>query len=132
MELQKLVARNLHEAMEKKFYGEVNQSALARMSKVSQKTISNILSAAAKSDQEVESLPSTNIAIIAALAETLGVPPWVLLHPDPERAARLDDMYKTIERDFRSLPPHAGKRDQFGGTVIGEIESHVAKVNGKK
>ena len=131
VELQKLVARNLHNAIEKKFYGEVNQSALARMSKVSQKTISNILSATAKSDADVEALPSTSIAIIATLADTLGLPAWVLLHPDPERAARLDDMYRSIERDFKSLPPHAGKRDKLGGTVIGETESQAQKFKTK-
>lgn len=118
--------------MEKKFYGDVNQSALARMSKVSQKTISNILSATSKPDAEVEQLPSTSIAILATLAESLGLPAWVLLHPDPERAARLDDMYKSIERDFKTLPPHAGKRDQLGGTVIGNIDNPVAKTSTKK
>lgn len=132
MELQRLIARNLHDAMEKKFYGDVNQSALARLAKVSQKTISNILSATSRPDVEVEQLPSTSIAIIATLAETLGLPPWALLHPDPERAARLDDMYRSIERDFNSLPPHNGKRDNMGGVVLGEIAKNVAKAKAAK
>lgn len=127
VELQKLVAKNLHTAMERKFYGEVNQSALARMSNVSQKTISNILSACAKSDEDIEALPSTSIAIIATLADTLGLAPWVLLHPDPERAAKLDDMYKLIETDIKTLPPHAGKRDKLGGVIIGEVQPRSKK-----
>lgn len=127
MELQRLIATNLHKAMERKFYGDVNQSALARLAKVSQKTISNILSATSRPDEEVESLPSTSIAIIATLAETLGLPPWALLHPDPERAAKLDDMYRSIERDFSSSSSRDGKRDDMGGVVLGEIAKNATK-----
>jgi transcriptional regulator with XRE-family HTH domain len=132
VELQKLVARNLQSAIERKFAGEWSQSSLARVSKVSQKTISNILSANEKSDEEVAELPSTSITILAILAETLDVPIWALLHPDPYRASRVDDMFKTIERDFQASPAHVGKKDEIGGVILGEIAvTHGKSKNSK-
>lgn len=127
MELQRLIARNLHDAMEKKLYGEVNQSMLARMTGVSQKTISNILSANEKPDEEVDTLPSTSIAILGKLAEKLGIPTWALLHPDPERAAKIDDVYKTFDTGPQQSAAQSGKRDKLGGTIIGHIENPAEK-----
>lgn len=119
VELQRLIAKNLATAYGRKFGGEVNQSELARQSHISQKTISNILSAIEKSSKEVEELPSTTITNLARLAQTLDTPIWALLHPDPQRAARIDEMLKNIELDYRKETAGQPEKDEFGGQVLG-------------
>ena len=106
--------------MRAKEYGE-NQSALARDAGVSQKTISNILSAnGQKSDAELNEIPAPSIVVVEKLAVALNLFPWQLLHPDPAQAQREMDFYRKVEENYRQLPKR--ERDQFGGIKLGEFE----------
>jgi hypothetical protein len=80
-----ILAKNLRRAMAVKFDGQVNQSLLSRRSGVSQKTISNILSADEKSDAELAGVPSTTLRMVEQLAQVFGMEAWMLLHPGDEQ-----------------------------------------------
>lgn len=103
-----MLAKNLEAAMKRKFDGEVNQSELARLSGVSQKTISNILSALVATPGEKGH--STTLSKIEPIAKALGVELWELVHPDPDKARREQEFYKRIEEDFTKLPPVEERR----------------------
>ena len=110
-DVNQVLAKNLKAAIERKFDGKVNQSALARLSGVSQKTISNILSAADPTPGETP--PSPSLYTLEALAEKLGVAVWELVHPDPEKARREQDFYRKIEEDFVRLPKSEEPKPPF-------------------
>lgn len=116
MHIAELFARNLRTATEVKYGlkpdGEVNQSALHRDSGVSQKAISNYLSALKPENNNfLDQISSPSIMNLAKLANALSVEPWELLHPDPEKAKREREFYLRIERDFSNLPPLDPQQD---------------------
>ncbi len=106
------LAKNLRVAMEMKF-GSVNQSELARLAGVAQKTVSNVLA------RERGPAPSPSLTVVQRLAEALGIEAWQLIHPDPERAEREQEFYRRIEKDFSKLV-NESERDQFGGVSVGK------------
>lgn len=113
--VKKTLGKNLQDAIVKKYGAEAaksSQSQLARDTnkKVSQKTISNILSANLRDGPDLESVPAASIEVVAQLAYALGMHPWELIHPDPEKARREHSMYLKIEQDFKLLPAIGQKR----------------------
>ena len=113
--IKQVLGENLRSAMARK-YGEdavkTSQSKLSRdtSGNVSQKTISNILSANSKSGVLLEEVPAASIEVLAQLAATLNMQPWELIHPDAARARREHEMYRKIEKDFKQLPSISLKR----------------------
>lgn len=80
-----IIANNVRKAMAEKFDGEISQSLLSRISGVSQKTISNILSIHHASAVDLPGSHSTSVKIIEQLAEVFDLEPWMLLHPSMGR-----------------------------------------------
>jgi transcriptional regulator with XRE-family HTH domain len=112
--INQILAKNLKAAMEARFDGVVNQSELARVSGVSQKSISNLLhpenrEKAKAKDGETEGkegkVPSTSLATLVDLAKALNVEVWELLHPNLERSRREHQFYQQIDRAYKKLPP---------------------------
>jgi transcriptional regulator with XRE-family HTH domain len=89
-DINQVLAKNLKEAIERKYDGVVNQSELARQSGVSQKTISNILSTLRPDLADMSVAPSPTVAKLSLLAKALDIALWELLHPDPTRIKALE------------------------------------------
>jgi transcriptional regulator with XRE-family HTH domain len=89
-DINQVLAKNLKEAMERKFDGEVNQSELARQSGVSQKTISNILSTLRPELADLNVAPSPTVTKLSLLAKALDMDLWELLHPEPTKVKALE------------------------------------------
>lgn len=103
--LSKVFARNLSTAM--RDYGDgrgISQAQLAKDSGVGQTTISLYLHPDRRSATEGNSPPSPTLERIGMLAKALKIEPWLLLHPDIERARREHEMYRKIEAEYLKLP----------------------------
>lgn len=102
-----VLAANLAEAMRRK---KLSQVALAAASGVPQTTISLYLRPAARQATHGKAMPSPTVERLAMLAAALGVEPWQLLHPDPEKAQREADFYAKLRQDFDRLNSHGKQR----------------------
>jgi hypothetical protein len=82
-DIKKVLAKNLRAAMERRYAGTANQSALSRdtLGQVSPKTISNYLSAnkLQNGDPDLAYIPSPSLSLLAVLAEALQIEVWELL-----------------------------------------------------
>jgi transcriptional regulator with XRE-family HTH domain len=105
--VSELFARNLARAMEAANNGQgISQSALAALTHVGQTTMSLYLRPAARNPSDSAS-PSPTLERVAILAKALHTEPWLLMHPDPEQAARAHDLI-THAKDDRRLPTLSG------------------------
>src|SRR5258706_16227224 len=104
-------ARNLKAAMAEARQGRgVSQLQLSKDSGVPQTTISLFLRPERRVVAKEGISGSPTIERVARLAAALNIEPWLLLHPDMERAHRESDFYRRIEDDYRKFP----KRDPTG------------------
>ena len=104
--LSQILTRNLRVAMQDSDSGRgIKQKPLETLSGVPQTTISLYLRPAARLPTDGKSDPGPTLERIDRLAKALKIEPWLLLHPDMERARREADMYRKIEANFLKLPP---------------------------
>jgi transcriptional regulator with XRE-family HTH domain len=104
--LTQIFARNLAAAMAEFDSGRgISQNQLAKDSGVGQTTISLYLYPQRRAATGGKSPPGPTLERVALLAKILHIEPYLLLHPDMQRARREQEMYRKIEEEYRQLPP---------------------------
>jgi transcriptional regulator with XRE-family HTH domain len=96
----KILAKNLKSAIQR-VHGDISGAEFARRCDVSQKTISNILSANRPADLVPTPLPSPSIETIEKIGAALNMEPWELLHPDLDRVRREHEFYIQAASTFQ-------------------------------
>lgn len=118
--IAEIFAKNLERAIANRYElkpdGTANQSALAKDAKVSQKGISNYLTANNPENKDrLDEISSPSILTLYKMAKALHVEPWELLHPNPEKARHEQEFYERIEKDFKGLPKLQTEAKEWNG-----------------
>jgi len=96
--LKIILAKNVANLM---VNGDMNQADLAAKSKLSQKTVSNIIRPALPylTNDQLQLLPFPTLSVIGKIAQTLNTTPWQLLHPKPKEAQLLNEFLSKFSVD---------------------------------
>lgn len=100
--LSALVAKNLQYFMDRsESYG--NAHALGVKAKVAPNSVRNLLDPKKRTVTADKPEGAPQLDTLHKIAQALNIEVWQLLHPDIESAIRQQEMYKQIERSYKTL-----------------------------